>query len=114
MRVKRKFSNEFKHQVLGELLSGAFTPAQICRKYEISPGLLYHWKRQYERGKLDNEPTREGKLEERIRELERVLGQKTFENELLKKALQKSVGRMLRKESSLPGVGEEKKRKDVN
>jgi len=114
MRVKRKFSIEFKQQVVGELLSGVYTSAQICRRYELSPGLLYHWKRQYERGKLDNEPTEKGRLEERLRELERLLGQKTFENELLKKALQKSVGRMLRRESSLPAVGEERGKKGVN
>lgn len=114
MRVKRKFSIEFKQQVVRELLSEVYTSAQICRRYELSPGLLYHWKRQYERGKLDNEPTEKGRLEERVRELERLLGQKTFENELLKKALQKSVGRMRRSESCLPAVGEERGKKGVN
>jgi transposase len=114
MRVKRKFSLEFKQQVVGELLSEVYTSAQICRRYELSPGLLYHWKRQYERGKLDNEPTEKGRLEEQVRELQRLLGQKTFENEFLKKALQKLAAQRQRGESSLPAVGEERGKKDVN
>ena len=114
MRVKRKFSIEFKQQVVRELLSEVYTSAQICRRYELSPGLLYHWKRQYERGKLGSEPTEKGRLEERVRELERLLGQKTFENELLKKALQQSAARLRRSESCLPAVGEERGKKDVN
>ena len=85
MNPKRRFSVELKRQVVEQLLSGANRPAQLCRQYEISSSLLYHWKRQYGRGRLGNEPTVAGTLENRVRELERLVGQLTFENQLLKK-----------------------------
>jgi transposase len=83
MRVKRKVSIEFKHYEAGELLSGVYKSVQICRRYELSPGLLYHLKKQYKRGKLDDVPTEKERLEERVWELEWLLGQKTFDNEVI-------------------------------
>jgi len=60
MRNQRNFSLEFKRQVVEELMSGESRPAQLCRRYNISSSILYHWKRQYSRGKFNNEPTEEG------------------------------------------------------
>ena len=45
MKTQRRFRPEFKRQVIEELLSGVSSPAQIIRRYEISSGLLYHWKK---------------------------------------------------------------------
>jgi len=45
MKNQRSLSLEFKRQVVEELLSGDSRPAQLCRRYNISPSLLYHWKR---------------------------------------------------------------------
>ncbi len=66
MRNQRSFSLEFKRQAVEELLSGESRPAQICRRYNISSSLLYHWKRQYSRGRFNNEPTEEAALKDRI------------------------------------------------
>jgi len=96
MRKQRSFSLEFKRQVIEELLSGESGPAQLCRLYNITSSLLYHWKRQYSRGKFNNEPTEEGALRDRIDKLERLVGRLTLENELLKKGLQYSVSRSRR------------------
>jgi transposase-like protein len=82
---------EFKRQVVEELLSGESRPAQLCRRYSISSSVLYHWKKQYGRGKLENEPTEEGALKDRIEKLERLVGRLTLENEFLKKGLQHSL-----------------------
>ena len=79
MRNQRTFSPEFKRQVVEELLSGESRPAQLCRRYNISSSLLYHWKRQYSRGKFNNEPTEEGALRDRIEKLERLVGRLTLE-----------------------------------
>lgn len=79
-----------------ELLSGESRPAQLCRRYNISSSLLYHWKRQYSRGKFDNEPTEEAALKDRIEKLERLVGKLTLENELLKKGLQNSLSQSRR------------------
>ena len=104
MRNQRNFSLEFKCQVVEELLSGESGPAQLCRRYNISSSLLYHWKRQYSRGKFNNEPTEEAALKDRIEKLERLVGRLTLENEFLKKGLQNSVSQSQRNgKSSLGG-----------
>jgi transposase len=96
MRNQRSFSLEFKRQVVEELLSGEVGAAQLCRRYNISSSLLYHWKKQYSRGKFNNEPTEEGALKDRIEKLERLVGKLTLENEVLKKGLQNSVSQFPR------------------
>jgi len=105
MRNQRTFSPEFKRQVVEELLSGESRPAQLCRRYNISSSLLYHWKRQYSRGRFNNEPTEEGALRDRIEKLERLVGRLTLENEFLKKGLQYSLSQSQRNGKSLPGSG---------
>jgi len=91
MRNHRSFGLEFKRQVVEELLSGESRPAQLCRRYSITSSVLYHWKKQYGRGKFNNEPTEEGALKDRIEKLERLVGKLTLENEFLKKGLQHSL-----------------------
>jgi transposase len=102
MRKHRSFSPEFKRQVIEELLSGVSTPAQICRRHEISSGLLYYWKKQYGRATLGGNGKREAALEERIQQLEQMLGKACLENEFLKRALQRTLGPLKRGGSSLP------------
>jgi len=104
MRNQRTFSQEFKRQVVEELLSGESGPAQLCRRHNISSSLLYHWKKQYGRGKFNNEPTAEAALKDRIEKLERLVGRLTLENEFLKKGLQNSLSQSERKgKSSING-----------
>ena len=104
MRNLRTFSQEFKRQVVEELMSGESRPAQRCRRHNISPSLLYHWKKQYSRGKFNNEPTEEGALRDRIEKLERLVGRLTLENEFLKKGLQSSLSQSQRNGRSSPGA----------
>ena len=96
MRNQRSFSIEFKRQVVEELLSGESRPAQLCRRHNISASLLYHWKRQYSRGKFNNEPSEEAAFKDRIDKLERLVGRLTLENEFLKKGLKNSLSRSQR------------------
>ncbi len=93
MRNQRTFSQEFKRQIVEELLSGESRPAQLCRRHNISSSLIYHWKRQYAQGKFNNEPTAEAALKDRIEKLERLVGRLTLENEFLKKGLEHSLSR---------------------
>ena len=96
MRNQRNFSLEFKRQVVEELLSGESRPAQLCRRYSITSSALYHWKRQYSRGKFDNEPIEEAALKDRIEKLERLVGRLTLENEFLKRGLRNSLSQSQR------------------
>ena len=96
MRNQRSFSLEFKRQVAQELLSCESSPAQLCRRHNIGSSLLYHWKRQYSRGKFENEPIEEAALKDRVEKLERLVGRLTLENEFLKKGLQNSLSQSQR------------------
>ena len=101
MKSQRSFSLEFKRQVVQELLSGESSPAQLCRRHNISSSLLYHWKRQYSRGKFENEPTEEAALKDRVEKLERLVGKLTLENEFLKRGLWSSLNQVSRNGKSL-------------
>jgi len=102
MRKSRTFTAEFKQEVVEELLGGTSGPAQLTRKYNLSSGLLYHWKKQYAKGKFNNEPTQQEAMQDRINKLEQMLGRSTLENEFLKKALQNTLKETEKRESSLP------------
>ena len=102
MGNRRSFSLEFKRQVVEGLMSSESHPAQLCRRYNITTSVLYHWKKQYSRGKFNNEPTEEGALKDRIEKLERLVGRLTLENEFLKKGLQHSISQSQRNGKSSP------------
>ena len=105
MRQQRNFSIEFKRQVVEELLSGSSRPSQICRRYNIVPSLLAHWKKQYNLGKFDNEPVKEAMQQDRIAQLERLVGKLALENEFLKKAYQHKLSQQVKNGKSSNGMG---------
>jgi transposase len=116
MRQQRNFSIEFKKQVVEELISGSSQPSQICRRYDIVPSLLDHWKKQYNLGKFDNEPVKEAALQDRIEKLERLVGKLTLENEFLKKAYQHKLSQQAKngKSSNNTNMNSRPSEKDVN
>ena len=101
MAERRKFSATFKRQVVEELLSETSTLAQLSRRYDVSSGLILHWRKRYEEGNLGEGPSQtEKELLARNAELERMVGRLTMENDLLKKAVEFTVRR--RRENSSP------------
>jgi len=102
MRKQRKFSTDFKRQVVEEYLSGVSTAAQLCRRHSLSSGLLYHWRKQYVKNSFDADSAKEAALEERIGQLEQALGKAHLENEFLKKSLHQSYDQSRKKGNSLP------------
>lgn len=101
MRTKKTYSTAFKRQVVEELLSGSATMGQLSRRHAISTGLIGYWRDQYMEGKLvEGKSANVKALEAKIRELERMVGRLTMDNELLKKAMGYTLQR--RKENSLP------------
>jgi transposase-like protein len=100
MRSKRKFAVEFKRRVTEEVRGGILTMAQAIRQYELSSNLIYRWMDQYEHGKLDNAPTQQGALENKIAELERKVGQQAMEIEFLKKARDRYLATLNEKPSA--------------
>jgi transposase len=95
-RQRRSFPSELKAQLVLELLTGAASQAELCRKHNLKPQLLGHWKASaLERlHTLFQEDPQAGRDQLRIAELEQLVGRQAYELEILKKA-----SRML------PGVG---------
>ncbi len=88
MRERRSFSNDFKKQVVESIVSGSATQAELAREYRISPVMINRWKKDYKKGKFFESVSLHdmARFELRIRELERLVGRLTLENEILKKA----------------------------
>lgn len=90
---RRKFTRELKLQVVREV--GAGKPVvQAAREYEIHPTQITKWRqlhRQYAEQAFagNGHPYQE---DAKIAELERMVGQLTMENALLKKALLRLEG----------------------
>ena len=88
MGKHRKFSPEFKTQIILQLITGEKTRAELCREHKISSQQLSNWKAKF----LDNassifEKTHQDKGEaEQIAELERMVGRLTMQLEIAKKA----------------------------
>ena len=91
---RRIFTVEFKRGVVQQLVSGQKTLAELSRELDITPIALRNWKRWYEAGattavKAGEDVVPASALREaqaRIRELERALGRKTMEVEILRAA----------------------------
>lgn len=88
MQKRRSFSGRFKAQVVLEVLTGVKSAAQVCREHDIKETVLSRWKQEFierspelfERRRGDNTQ------DERVAELERVVGRLTLELEMAKKA----------------------------
>jgi transposase-like protein len=85
-----RYGAEFKQAAIQELLAGVKRPSQICRERRIDETTLRRWRLEYEeRGAAAWAAAAPGApaLEEKIAELERVIGQLTVENLVLKRGL---------------------------
>ncbi len=87
-RTRRSFTPQFKAQVVLELLSGAVSKAELCRKHNINAQLLDRWRltvveRLHSLFEEDPQATQE---HVRLAELEQLVGRQAYELEVLKKA----------------------------
>ena len=93
---RRRWSAEQKKAMVLEAEQPGMSISLVARKYELHPNQLFRWRRLLHEGALtamraDEElvPASEAReLRKHIRELERLLGRKTLENEILKDALE--------------------------
>ena len=86
---RRKFTSEFKTQIVLSLLSGKMSMAQICKKHGLKDSVVSRWKGHFLQNApsiFENKSTSDNAQEEKIAGLERLVGQLTMEKEILKKA----------------------------
>jgi transposase len=95
---RRRWSAAEKLRIVEETLDERESISVVARRNGVAPNLLYRWRRlMLEGGSVavtgDDEVTSNRavrQLQDRIRELERQLGRKTLEVEILKEALEKA------------------------
>ena len=88
MSKRRTFTPEFRARVVLEELTGVKSKAEICREYQLRPQVFSRWREEFLEQAPEifaTKPSR-GDEQERIAEMERVLGRKTMELEVAKKA----------------------------
>jgi transposase len=89
-RKYRTFSADFKLDTAMEGFRGEKSIAQICRERDIKDVLYYKWRDTFLKNAAsafrDQGNNHQQAYEERITELERMIGRLTLENEILKKA----------------------------
>ena len=99
MKARNNYTAEFKSKVVLEILSEIETVNQIAAKYELSPIVIARWKKEFlERApevfkKGPSEAEKElDQSKQHIAELERKVGQLTYEVDWLKKKSTQILG----------------------
>ena len=95
---RRRWSAAEKLRIVEETLDERASISAVARRNGVAPNLLYRWRRlMLEGGSVavtEDDDVTSNKvvrlLEERVRELERQLGRKTLEAEILREALDRS------------------------
>jgi transposase len=91
---RRVFNVDFKRTTVQRILTGEKTIAELSRELDIAPSVIRNWKRFAEAGattavQASEDVVPASQLREayaKIRELERALGRKTMEIEILRAA----------------------------
>jgi transposase-like protein len=88
MTQRRIFTAKFKTQIVLDFVSGAHSAAELCRQHQLTPQLLSRWKTEFlERASMVFEQDQQQSAEqERVAELERLVGRLTMELDIAKKA----------------------------
>ena len=96
VQKRRRFSTSQKIAMVQEAMEPGKSVSYVARKYDVSPSQLFNWRRRMTEGgkeaiKADDDVVAAAEVRElkkQIRELQRVLGKKTLENEILRDAVQ--------------------------
>lgn len=111
---RRRFTTEQKLAVVAETMQPGMSISYVARRHGLSPSLVFRWRQLMSEGgkeavRVDDDVVGANevrRLEERVRELERILGRKTLEVEILKEALDLArAKKAISLSSSAPGGG---------
>jgi transposase len=92
---RRRWSAEEKAAIVQETYAPGMSVSLVARRHGIAPNQLFTWRRLYASGALSAVGAGEEVvaaseyrvLQHQVRELQRLLGKKTLENEILREAL---------------------------
>jgi len=111
-RRRKRWAAIEKHRIVQETYYPGATVSYVARKHGIPPSQLFYWRKMMESGALTGIKTEEevvpmsevNELKRRIKQLERVLGQKTLDNEILREAVRIGREKKLISRQPLPGL----------
>ncbi|HEY2932510.1 MAG TPA: transposase [Acidobacteriota bacterium] len=85
-KTRRKFSLEFKQQILAEIASGQKSLGQAAREYQVSASVINRWRAHADQNQLSATPSaRERALEAENERLKAKIGDLVMQNDFLKK-----------------------------
>ena len=92
---RRRWSADEKAAIVQETYAPGMSVSLVARRHGIAPNQLFTWRRLYASGALSAVGAGEEVvaaseyrvLQHQVRELQRLLGKKTLENEILREAL---------------------------
>ena len=112
---RRRWTPEEKVRIVEETYLPGMSVSLVARQHGISGSQVFTWRRLMNQGALtaaaageEVVPVSEYRaLETQVRELQRLLGKKAMENELLREAVSRAAGqkKLLLRSTSLPGDG---------
>jgi transposase len=113
---RRRYSAAEKQRILAEVGEPGASVSAVARRWRASPSVVFRWRKLHEQGGLRgldaDEPvvpeSEVKQLKSQVRELQRLLGKKTMEAEILRDALEiaRSKKLLLPSRSSKPEGGE--------
>jgi len=88
-KTRKRYSPEFKFQVVMELLRSDKSAAELARAYDVHPVTISSWKRHFEEHGAEVFGGKEESKQyaQKVADLERMLGKKEVEIALLKNVL---------------------------
>lgn len=84
----KKYSDEFKRDVLAMVAEGTRSIARIERDLDLTPGLVYKWQQRYRVQETSLQPSEARAEQAELRRLKRELEIVRQERDILKKAIQ--------------------------
>jgi len=107
---RRVYTADEKRRIVEETRAPGQSVSSVSRRFGVSPSMVFKWRRLADEGTLSSlgagetvVPQSEVKiLKARVRELERLLGRKTLENEILKEGIEIAREKKLLSRSPLP------------
>ena len=97
IQKRRRYSNDFKKSLVQDFESGRFSVSQLSRLHKIHPQVIYNWLYKFSNFNdrscriiemKESSTDKVKKQEQRIRELEQLLGQKQIKIEFLEKMIE--------------------------
>ncbi len=113
---RRRWTPEEKVRIVEETYLPGMSVSLVARRHGIGAGQLFTWRRLMAQGALTAAGAGEEvmpaskyrALQAQVNELQRLLGKKTMEAEILREAMSRAAGpkKLLLRSTSLPGDGQ--------